>query len=282
MIYNNHFQLNNTLYPYLFTHMLVSANTCHHHHDFYEFVYIEEGSATNIIDNQEYILGKADFSLIVPGENHKIITQKDCIRRDICIPKNTFEELCNLILPQQFLSFLSASELRKSFPCPVNLILPLKQKLDYFFLKQDKSDTESKLLAYSILTEIFTCLLPKENNLLNQNIPEWLNTILFRFQKIEYLQQGLPAILEDINYNSIYINRIFKQHMGMSLNQYLSETRLNLSLMYLKTTTHSVNEISDILGFSSPSFFYKKFNSKYGVTPAQYRLKNTSNHTILL
>jgi two-component system response regulator YesN len=96
------------------------------------------------------------------------------------------------------------------------------------------------------------------------------------------LQGGIPKLMQDLNYNQIYINRIFKKATGMSIGTYLNETRLQFALTYLKTSNFSVNDISDILGFSSPSFFYKKFREKYGITPNDYRTNIYKHKHIIL
>ena len=85
--------------------------------------------------------------------------------------------------------------------------------------------------------------------------PAWFNQLMLRFNDIEYLQGGIPKLMENLNYNQIYINRIFKKTMGMSIGTHLNETRLQFALTYLKTSNLSINDISEILGFSSPSFF---------------------------
>lgn len=281
MIYNTYFQLDNKLYPYLYTHTLRELQRIiFHQHEFYEFVYIQEGKAVNVIGDQEYALNKGDFSLIVPGESHKLVPERGCAYRDICIPPEFFEELCNLINPDQFLAYITTAKSAKQFSCSAHLTLLLEQKLNYLSIKPNKRDMEAKLIAYSVLMELLLELAPKDNDFPDKKMPEWMNTIMLRFQAIEYVSQGIPAIIKDINYNEIYINRIFKQYTGMSLRACLTETKLEFALTYLKFSTHSVNEISDILGFSSPSFFYKQFKNKYNLTPADYRVKYVSNKQI--
>ncbi|MDY2842190.1 MAG: AraC family transcriptional regulator [Candidatus Borkfalkiaceae bacterium] len=282
MVYNTYFQLDSKQNPYLFTHILGDTGTIFHHHDFYEFVYIQEGKATNIVGNTQYSLCKGDFSLVVPGESHKIVPEKGCVRRDICIAAKVFEDLCNLVMPEKLLSIVSESDSVKKFSCPVHLSLLLEQKLDTFSGKPDKGDLESKLLVCSFLTEILLEIAPKDNAPSAKTMPEWLNTVILRFQHIEYIRQGISAIVKDVNYNQIYVNRIFKQYMGLSLRAYLTETKLNLSLIYLKTSNHSVTDISEILGFSSQSFFHKQFKNRFGITPSEYRAKNSSEERVVI
>lgn len=272
------FNIDKKQYPYMFTHILTNVNTIYHSHSHYEFVYIVEGNAVNIIENKEYPLKAGEMSLIRLGDAHKIITEANCVRRDICISSDIFEDLCSLLLPNVFLQEDSAQtaffEKAKKFTPSQNSVKIFLDKLDHYSVKLDKSDAESRLLAYSFLAEILYELIPKESVSSVDALPPWIKTILLRFENVKIVQAGLSAITEGINYSPIYVNRVFKQFMGVSLRAYLTETKLKLAATYLDTTDYSAIEISDMLGFSSPSFFYKQFKIRYGATPIEYRDRN--------
>lgn len=265
------FTIDNEKYPYLFTHTLANMSTIFHHHPFYEFVYVEEGTVINLIENEKYILNAGEMSLVMPGENHKIIAENCSIRRDICISSEIFDSLCSLLLPDALCEKSRILSNAKKFSPSRNAINIFLEKLDHFSVKLDKTDNESRLLAYSLLTEVFCELVPKENIDSASTVPPWIKTILLRFDNTKSVQAGLSAITEGINYSHIYINRVFKQYTGVNLRTFLNETRLKLAAIYINTSDYSAIEISEILGFSSPSFFYKQFKNKYGVTPIEYR-----------
>ena len=265
------FTIDNEKYPYLFTHTLTNISTVFHYHPFYEFVYVEEGTAINLIGDDKYVLNAGEMSLVVPGENHKIITENCCVRRDICVSSEIFESLYSLLLPDTLIDKSRIFAKAKKFSPSRNAINIFLDKLDHYSVKLNKTDDESRLLAYSLLTEVFCELVPKENIASASTVPPWVKTILLRFDSTKNVQAGLSAITEGINYSHIYINRIFKQYTGVNLRTFLNETRLKLAAMHIHTSDYSAIEISEILGFSSPSFFYKQFKSKYGVTPIEYR-----------
>ena len=61
------------------------------------------------------------------------------------------------------------------------------------------------------------------------------------------------------------------QHTGMTLHQYVLQSRLECAMALLHTTDRSVNEIALELGFHSLSHFSNYFKKETGTTPVLYR-----------
>ena len=75
----------------------------------------------------------------------------------------------------------------------------------------------------------------------------------------------------DLNYNPNYLNKLMIQHTGMSLHQYVLQSRLDYAMTLLHTTDRSVNDIALELGFHSLSHFSNYFKKETGTTPMLYR-----------
>ena len=105
-------------------------------------------------------------------------------------------------------------------------------------------------------------------------------------------QRGRPRIVEDVldfvraNYNHPitnadiaarfvyhpnYINRVFKASMGESLHRYIIHYRLGIAKTLLTGTDASIEEISQSVGFDSPSYFSKYFKEYFGESPLSFR-----------
>lgn len=65
--------------------------------------------------------------------------------------------------------------------------------------------------------------------------------------------------------------RSFKKWTGCSLHQYILRFRVNRAKELLKQKNKNMQEISELLGFSCISHFYRVFSKMTGVTPCQYR-----------
>ncbi len=94
---------------------------------------------------------------------------------------------------------------------------------------------------------------------------------------IEYLQTNYDKditnemIGEKFHFNPSYINRIFKQHTGSSLHEFLIRYRIDLARELLRTTKIPVAEIAASVGFPDTPHFIKSFRKISGKTPGRYR-----------
>ena len=75
----------------------------------------------------------------------------------------------------------------------------------------------------------------------------------------------------DLNDNPNYLNKLMLQHTGMTLHQYVLQSRLDYAMTLLHTTDRSVNDIALELGFHSLSHFSNYFKKETGTTPMLYR-----------
>ena len=89
-----------------------------------------------------------------------------------------------------------------------------------------------------------------------------------------YLAQNIKladlAGLLDIS--PFYFSRLFKQSLGITPHQYLSQQRIERAKQLLKQTDLLITDIALECGFNSHSHLSKKFRQVTGVTPKVYRL----------
>ncbi len=94
----------------------------------------------------------------------------------------------------------------------------------------------------------------------------------------EYSDQNLSlkTIASQYTMSPSYLTRFFKDHMGISLMQYIDNLRMKKATMQLKSTTLSLSEIMDNTGYIDKTNFMRKFKKLYGTSPMQYR-KHSGN-----
>ncbi|GAA0182342.1 AraC family transcriptional regulator [Clostridium sediminicola] len=77
--------------------------------------------------------------------------------------------------------------------------------------------------------------------------------------------------------NKYYLVHEFKKYTGTSPIDYLIEKRISVSKMLLETTRYSMEQITEIIGFSSQSYFNQVFKKKVGTSPSKYRKSYGNN-----
>ena len=87
----------------------------------------------------------------------------------------------------------------------------------------------------------------------------------------EKLKQGIPAFIALSNYSQSHLARLVKKHFGMGLKQYINELRLLRAYDDFVWTNESAESISENLGFSSYSHFYRIFKERFLISPSALR-----------
>ena len=85
---------------------------------------------------------------------------------------------------------------------------------------------------------------------------------------------AISDLARRVGYTDYYLSRKFKSETGLSVNDYIKNARIRRAKTLMTTTDLSIQEISDILGFSARSFFAEVFKQVVGIPPAQWRDEN--------
>ncbi|HYG23460.1 MAG TPA: AraC family transcriptional regulator [Verrucomicrobiae bacterium] len=98
-------------------------------------------------------------------------------------------------------------------------------------------------------------------------------------QVIFLLKQDLaePPSLEElgrqIGCSHFYLSRIFSNHTGKTITQYLRQMRMERAAELLRSGEYNVTEAAMEVGYSSPSHFSQAFHETFGCCPGLYPLK---------
>lgn len=151
------------------------------------------------------------------------------------------------------------------------------QKLRRAAVFQEQPDTEFQ--TRNLFSEIWILLLneihshPVQSvNLKNQ---DRIQTMLAFIHQ----NYGEKIALDDIAFSAAVSSReclrCFRNTIGKSPAEYLTEYRLDMAKKFLRETEMNVTEISFLCGFSSNAYFGKIFREKCGETPSTYRKRKS-------
>lgn len=81
----------------------------------------------------------------------------------------------------------------------------------------------------------------------------------------------LDQLADVAHMNKYYLVHAFRREYNVSPISYLIARRTQESRFLLSNTDHTLSQIAQILGFSSPSYFSQSFRRMEGISPLEYR-----------
>ncbi len=102
-----------------------------------------------------------------------------------------------------------------------------------------------------------------------------------RQERVRYLAERIEGgfseklllgdLAKELGVNLYYLSHFFREHFGLSFQEYLAKLRCEKARRELLLTDRSLLDISLSCGFSSPKYFQRAFQKQYGATPKEYR-----------
>lgn len=101
------------------------------------------------------------------------------------------------------------------------------------------------------------------------------------FSKIEkYICANYATVTSDsqiakaLNYHPYHINRVLKEHCGITLHKYVVKYRIKVACQLLCNTNLKINEIAKRVGYENQNQFSNIFSKEIGISPTKYREMN--------
>ena len=96
-------------------------------------------------------------------------------------------------------------------------------------------------------------------------------------ESIEYIDSNLHTpvrigeVAEHVNLSPGYFSVLFRRETGETFQDYVLRRRIETARNMLRYSDYTSTEISEILAFSSQSYFISCFRKAVGMTPSEYR-----------
>lgn len=243
---------------------LISASRKHvnkpsveHSHDFFEIEYVISGTGTYVIDGVVYPVKRNMLFFMSPLNVH-------------------------------FLGECDAEIINVMFSCHLcdkavlhRLFAP--ENVPAIFFEGEEGNLIRNLLSEVVTApdmeyaeQFLQCALYKISSLMSED----KNAECTHIQSaIVYMLENFhsPITLSDtakhVGLEASYLSRLFLKETGVNFKAYLDEIRFDHVVRLLLFTRLSIGEICDRAGFPNYPNFAKRFKSRYGCTPTEYREK---------
>ncbi len=246
-----------------------------HSHKYYEFYFLEEGSRSLHIENDQFDLLQNDILLIPAKQLHRTEGED-----------NHSRYLVNFNV-----DYLSERQLEIVETCQQQKIVMTKEEAMKIFdvlktlysIQENKSKQNDKYKELDFNT-CFSFLLYSILNLKNFPAKKYKAKSAYRLrtkQIISYIQEHYTEkITLDLFCKKFFISEhtlcsSFKKDTNLSIIDYLIKTRLNKAQAMLMYSNKKISEISEACGFSSPNYFQLTFTKHLKISPSEFRKNNS-------
>ena len=82
---------------------------------------------------------------------------------------------------------------------------------------------------------------------------------------------NMDRLSDSVGISPTYINQILNGRENRPFNQLVNEMRINAAVECLESGEYKIQEIAEMVGFSSSKYFISVFKKIMGVTPGNYQ-----------
>lgn len=254
-----------------------------HSHEAVEIMYVISGDCKVELETEMITIKKGHFIIIDACIRHRLLVDagKSCrmlnVEFTLESKQGVFPSIKELSLENEDLHallqnkqpFLVLKDMEGFYYTLKSVVIELSEK------KNDNSSIIIQTLVSHLLLMIARLAAESRNR-----TP--LPTDIYIKKVINYIHHNYDCDLNVTELASItylhpsYLHRIFKEGMGCTIMEYITNIRMEKAKMLLSKTEIPISEISDYIGINSRQYFSYLFKKTTGKAPKNYRQKSTS------
>ena len=135
-----------------------------------------------------------------------------------------------------------------------------------------KKLTKDEMQAYFNMMKMLADYISKDETLVEGN--KSIGQLVKRYIKNNLTRKlTLKDIARSLHCSTVTLTEHFKAEFGITINDYITRKRMELSEKLLLTTDKPLREVASAAGFSDVEYFSRTFKKHHGESPAAWRRK---------
>lgn len=240
-----------------------------HWHDEYEFIIIEKGSATCMINGEAVKLNQDSVAFLQNGVMHSMQCSKNTEVTAIVVSPSLWANKTDVELFDGQITY------QRIFYTSNKIDLSVINILKHITKIYDNHDWGYEFQIKAKFTELFDILINNGRFSLeyekNKKKPKEFQNLIHYIHEHYIDKITLDTLSELSFYSPTYIIGLFKKYTNLTPAEYIIQYRLNLAKNKLQSSSDTNLSIALSCGFNSESYFIQAFKRRYGMTPHIYR-----------
>ncbi len=252
-----------------------------HWHPEIELIRLVKGSMQLQINLQEQIISAPALLILPANLLHGLVLPTDCVEEALlfnaeAISLSSFDEVENEIVTALAAGAMQELQVIKPEDAVFNeLDALLSQALTLIFDQHPAARLKVKARVLEFLAVCYESGSLSRRQLKRPQHQEEgqlkLKALLTYIDEHYAEDLTVSAAAAQLSYSVPHFCKFFKQAVGMSFTAYLNDLRLRQAATALKAGDQDITNILLDCGFASPTYFFRLFKQKYGMTPLKYR-----------
>ncbi len=266
-------------------------------------VAVTEGECIFTIEGEDYLVGRGDLFFIPANQLYRRRPQNGAVCEFFYVhfsaddPAEAVEEEIPLERARRLRSEIFADLTRSDYRTSVlstdaflaysnhareytgDILGQLEAALEEVL----RGDVESSMLislrvslVLVLLTRCcFSSLLSGESTAVDGRYPARIKKALLYIRQNYTRKITLEELSRYCSVTPQHLARLFREELQISPIQYINRLKISYSKELLRTTSLSVKEVADHLGFENASYFSRLFHKLEGIYPTDFRLRLT-------
>lgn len=249
-----------------------SSLTDHLHEHCFEFVYMESGKASWVVDGDTYASHTGQLFHTRPNEWHRARLHhiEPCSIWWIIVTDPTTSNKWLRLAGEEKKALEQALH-----SLPRVITVDARVRSDFHLMRDvvEQNDPHAALrIRHCIADIVLQAMQPRDSNLLPQDLQESMASLALTVERNPEQHWTIERLAGELGVSESHVYRVFRQMHGQSPAAYIERLRIDQAcLLLVQQPDRAVTDIAFDLGFKTSQHFATVFKKCTGHTPSQWR-----------